>query len=62
MKTIRKICISKEERKVLDRFFEMCEGDLELGDEDIGDLVRTIYMDCTDFEVKNDLYDIEYTN
>ena len=58
----RKISINKEERKVLDEFFNMCSEDLDLLEEDIGNLLRAIFMDCRDFEVGNELYDIEYTD
>lgn len=58
----RKISINKEEHKVLDEFFNMCSEDLDLLEEDIGNLLRVIFMDCRDFEVGNELYDIEYTD
>lgn len=36
MKVTRKISINKEERKVLDEFFNMCNEDLDLLEEDMG--------------------------
>lgn len=60
MKVTRKISINKEERKVLDEFFNMCNEDLDLLEEDMGNLLRAIFTDCRDFEVGNELYDIEY--
>ena len=60
MKVTRKISINKEERKVLNKFFEMCDEDLTLNNEDVGDLLRAVYADCRDFEVGDELYDIEY--
>lgn len=60
MKVTRKISINKEERKVLDEFFNMCNGDLDLLEEDMGNLLRKIFTDCRDFEVEDELYDIEY--
>ena len=62
MKVTRKISINKEERKVLDEFFNMCNEDLDLLEEDMGNLLRTIFTDCRDFEVEDELYDIEYTD
>ena len=60
MKVTRKISINKEERKVLDEFFNMCNEDLDLLEEDMGNLLRAIFADCRDFEVEDELYDIEY--
>lgn len=60
MKVTRKISINKEERKVLDEFFNMCNGDLDLLEEDMGNLLRAIFTDCSYFEVEDELYDIEY--
>lgn len=60
MKIIRKITVDKKEREVLDEFFNMCDEDLELLEEDMGSLLRTIFTDCTNFEVRDELYDIEY--
>ena len=61
MKVTRKISINKEERKVLNKFFEMCD-DLCLLEEDIGSLIKAIFTYCGDFEVGDELYDIEYTD
>ena len=60
MKVTRKISINKEERKVLDEFFNMCNKDLDLLEEDMGNLLRAIFTYCRDFEVGDELYDIEY--
>ena len=60
MQVTRKISINKEERKVLDEFFNMCNEDLDLLEEDMGYLLRAIFTDCRDFEVEDKLYDIEY--
>ena len=62
MEVTKKISINKEERKVLNKFFEMCDEDLTLNNEDVGDLLRAVYADCRDFEVRDELYDIEYTD
>lgn len=62
MKVTRKITVDKRECAVLDKFFEMCDEDLTLNNEDIGDLLRAVYEDCRDFEVGDELYDIEYTD
>lgn len=62
MKVTRKISINKEERKVLDEFFDMCNRDLDLLEEDMGSLLIAIFTDCRDFEVGDELYDIEYTD
>ena len=62
MEVIRKISINKEERKVLDEFFDMCNNDLDLFEEDMGSLIKAIFTDCRDFEVRDELYDIEYTD
>ena len=55
MKVTRKISINKEERKVLDEFFNMCKEDLDLFEEGIGSLLRAIFTDCRDFEVGDEL-------
>lgn len=60
MKVTKKISINKEERKVLDEFFNMCNEDLDLLEEDMGNLLIKIFTDCRDFEVEDELYDIEY--
>ena len=60
MKVTRKISINKEERKVLDEFFEICDSYLSLNCEDIGYLMESIYKNCKDFEVGDERYDIEY--
>ena len=60
MKVTRKISINKEERKVLDEFFNMCNEDLDLLEEDMGSLIRAIFTGYKDFEVGDELYDIEY--
>ena len=62
MKVTRKNSINKEERKVLDEFFNMCNEDLDLFEEGIGSLLRAIFTGCKDFEVGDELYDIEYTD
>lgn len=62
MKVTRKISINKEERKVLDEFFSMCDGDLFLPEEDMGSLIRAIFTGCRDLEVGDELFDIEYTD
>lgn len=62
MKVTRKIIVDKKEREVLDEFFNMCDEDLELLEEDMGSLLRAIFTDCTNFEVRDELYDIEYTD
>lgn len=62
MKVTRKITVNKREREVLDEFFKMCDEDLNLLEEDMGSLIKAIFTDCTDFEVGNELYDIEYTD
>ena len=58
----RKITVDKREREVLDEFFNMCNEDLDLLEEDMGSLLRAIFTDCRDFEVGDELYDIEYTD
>ena len=40
----------------------MCNGDLYLLEEDMGSLIRAIFTGCRDFEVGDELYDIEYTD
>ena len=62
MEVTKKISINKEERKVLSEFFNMCNGDLYLLEEDMGSLIRAIFTSCRDFEVGDELYDIEYTD
>lgn len=58
----RKITVDRREREVLDEFFNMCNEDLDLLEEDMGSLLRAIFMDCRDFEVGDEPYDIEYTD
>lgn len=60
MQVTRKITVDKREREVLDEFFNMCNEDLDLLEEDMGYLLRAIFTDCRDFEVEDKLYDIEY--
>lgn len=62
MKVTRKITVDRIEREVLDEFFNMCNEDLGLDEADIGSLIKAIYEDCRDFEVEDELYDIEYTD
>ena len=62
MKITRKITVDKKEREVLDEFFNMCNEDLLLNYEDIGYLIESIYKNDKDFEVGDELYDIEYTD
>lgn len=62
MKVTRKITVNRTEHEVLDKFFDMCNEDLDLLEEDMGSLLRAIYADCRDFEVRDELYDIEYTD
>lgn len=62
MKVTRKITVNKREREVLDEFFDMCDNDLDLLEEDMGSLIKAIFTDCRDFEVGDELYDIEYTD
>lgn len=62
MKVTRKITVDRREREVLDEFFNMCNEDLDLLEEDMGSLLRAIFTDCRDFEVGDELYDIEYTD
>ena len=40
----------------------MCDNDLGLFEEDMGSLIKAIYADYRDFEVGDELYDIEYTD
>ena len=40
----------------------MCNGDLYLPEEDMGSLIRAIFTGCRDFEVGDEMYDIEYTD
>ena len=58
----RKITVDRREREVLDEFFNMCNEDLDLLEEDMGSLLRAIFTGCKDFEVGDELYDIEYTD
>ena len=58
----RKITVDRIEREVLDEFFNMCNEDLDLLEEDMGSLLRAIFTGCRDFEVGDELYDIEYTD
>ena len=60
MKVIRKITVDKREHEVLDEFFKICDEDLSLNYEDIGYLLESIYKNDKDFEVGDELYDIEY--
>ena len=62
MKVTRKITVDRRECEVLDEFFNMCKEDLDLLEEDIGSLIRAIFSCCSEFEVGNEVYDIEYTN
>ena len=62
MKVKRKIIVDKKEREVLGEFFNMCDGDLFLPEEDMGSLIRAIFTGCRDLEVGDELFDIEYTN
>ena len=41
MKVTRKISINKEEHKVLDEFFNMCNEDLDLLEEDMGEFAQS---------------------
>ena len=61
MEVIRKIIVNKKEREVLNEFFEICDNYLLLNREDIGYLMGSIYNN-KEFEVGNELYDIEYTD
>lgn len=58
----KKITVDRKEREVLGEFFSMCNGDLYLPEEDIGSLLRAIFTGCKDFEVEDELYDIEYVD
>ena len=58
----KKITVDKREREVLGEFFSMCDGDLFLPEEDMGSLIRAIFTGCRDFEVGNELFNIEYTD
>ena len=60
MQVTKKITVDRREREVLDEFFNMCNKDLDLLEEDMGNLLRAIFTDCRDFEVEDELYDIEY--
>ena len=62
MEVIRKITVDKREREVLNEFFEICDNYLLLNREDIGYLIESIYKNDKDFEVGDELYDIEYTD
>ena len=62
MEVIRKITVDKREREVLNEFFEICDNYLLLNREDIGYLIESIYNNYKDFEVGDELYDIEYTD
>ena len=62
MKITRKITVDKREHEVLDEFFKICDEDLSLNYEDIGYLLESIYKNDKDFEVGDELYDIEYTD
>ena len=58
----RKITVDRIEREVLNEFFNMCNEDLDLLEEDMGSLLKAIFTGCRDFEVGDELYDIEYTD
>lgn len=62
MKVTKKIIVDKKECKVLDEFFKICDNYLSLNYEDIGYLMYSIYKNDKDFEVGNEMYDIEYTD
>ena len=62
MQITKKITVDRREREVLDEFFNMCNEDLSLNYEDIGYLLESIYKNDKDFEVEDELYDIEYTD
>lgn len=62
MQVTRKITVDIREREVLDEFFDMCDNDLDLLEEDMGSLIKAILTGCRDFEVGDELYDIEYTD
>lgn len=62
MKVTRKITVGRIEREVLDEFFNMCDEDLGLFEENMGSLLRAISTGCKDFEMGDELYDIEYTD
>lgn len=60
MQVTRKITVDRREREVLDNFLDICNGDLSLNYEDTGYLLQSIYANDRDFEVDDELYDIEY--
>ena len=60
MQVTKKITVDRREREVIGDFFSMCNGDLYLLEEDMGSLIRAIFTGCKDFEVGDELYDIEY--
>ena len=60
MKVSKKITVDRREREVLDKFFDICDNDLSMNYEDIGYLMYSIYKNDKDFEVRDELYDIEY--
>ena len=62
MQVTKKITVDKREREVIDEFFNMCKEDLYLLEEDMGSLIRAIFSCCSEFEVGNEVYDIEYTD
>lgn len=62
MQVTKKITVDRREREVLSEFLNMCNGDLYLPEEDMGSLIRAIFTGCRDFEVGDELYDIEYTD
>ena len=62
MQVTKKITVDRREREVLREFFDMCDIDLFLPEEDIGSLIRAIFTGCRDFEVGNELFNIEYTD
>ena len=61
MKVTRKISINKEERKVLDEFFNMC-NEIGLEDIELVDLLDAISNKDSEFYWAGDPYDIEYTD
>ena len=62
MQVTKKITVDRREREVIGEFFSMCNGDLYLLEEDMGSLIRAIFTGCKDFEVGDELYDIEYAD
>ena len=60
MKVSKKITVDRREREVLDKFFDICDNDLSMNYEDIGYLMYSIYKNDKNFEVGDELCDIEY--